>query len=42
MLNDFNMAAALAATRAASPNNHQVASSVNLITSGIVRYVAVP
>ena len=38
----IDMAAALAATRAASPNNHQIASSVNLITSGIVSYVAVP
>jgi hypothetical protein len=38
----IDMAAALAAPRAASPNNHQIASSVNLITSGIVTYVAVP
>jgi hypothetical protein len=38
----IDMAAALAATRAASPNNHQIAASVNLITSGIVSYVAVP
>jgi hypothetical protein len=38
----IDMAAALAATRAAAPNNHQIASSVNLITSGIVTYVAVP
>jgi hypothetical protein len=38
----IDMAAALAATRAASPNNYQIASSVNLITSGIVSYVAVP
>jgi hypothetical protein len=38
----IDMAAALAATRAASPNNHQIASTVNLITSGIVSYVAVP
>jgi len=38
----IDMAAALAATRAASPNDHQIAASVNLITSGIVSYVAVP
>jgi hypothetical protein len=38
----IDMAAALAAPRAASPNNHQIASTVNLITSGIVSYVAVP
>jgi hypothetical protein len=38
----IDMAAALAATRAAPPNNHQIAASVNLLTSGIVSYVAVP
>ncbi|HUC71134.1 MAG TPA: hypothetical protein VMS01_08090 [Stellaceae bacterium] len=38
----IDMAAALAATRAASPNNHQIAAGINLITSGIVTYVAVP
>ena len=38
----IDMAAALAATRAASPNNHQIAAGVNLITSGIVTYLAVP
>ena len=38
----IDMAAALAAPRAASPNNHQIDTSVNLITSGIVSYVAVP
>jgi hypothetical protein len=38
----IDLAAALAATRVASPNNHQIASSVNLITSGIVAYAAVP
>jgi hypothetical protein len=35
------MAAALAAPRAAAPNNHQIDSSVNLLTTGIVSYVAV-
>lgn len=38
----IDMAAALAATRAPSPNNHQLDASVNLITSGVVSYVAVP
>ncbi len=38
----IDMAAALAATRAGSPNNHQIAASVNLLTSGIVSYVPVP
>ena len=38
----IDMAAALAAPRAAAPNNHQIDASVNLITSGIVSYVPVP
>jgi hypothetical protein len=38
----IDMAAALATTRAAAPNNHQIAAGVNLITSGIVSYVPVP
>jgi hypothetical protein len=38
----LDMAAALAAPRAAAPNNHQIDSSVNLLTTGIVSYVAVP
>jgi hypothetical protein len=38
----IDMAAALAAPRAAAPNTHQIAANVNLITSGIVSYVAVP
>jgi hypothetical protein len=38
----IDMAAALAAPREAAPNNHQIAASVSLITSGILTYVAVP
>jgi hypothetical protein len=38
----IDLAAALAAPRAASPNTHQIAPTVNLIATGIVTYVAVP
>jgi hypothetical protein len=38
----IDLAAALAAPRAASPNTHQIASTVDLIATGVVQYVAVP
>jgi hypothetical protein len=38
----IDMAAALAAPREAAPNDHQIDPSVDLIMTGIVKYVAVP